>query len=293
MLFILQHYELNVNEIVQVVDMIQSGVSRHLKILLESGLLKSRKEGSFTYYSAAFDTDVEPLFQMVEKQLSLEKLNQKDLEKSAQMLTIRQDRTKRFFSTVAPQWDRLKREVLGDFDLNAAIKERIQFNGHVSDVGCGTGELIETLQASTRHKLIGIDSSPEMLEQARLRLTGVPKTELRLGEAEYLPMKNQEIDTAVMSMVLHHIPQPKRSIAEVYRVIRPGGQFILSDFEKHDNESIKEIIGGEWLGFEKQLIYDWLAQEGFAEPSVESFRVNHGLMINIFIAKKPHVEEKI
>ena len=52
LLYVLSKYELNVNEIVLVVDMIQSGVSRHLRILLEAGLLVSRKEGSYIYYSA-------------------------------------------------------------------------------------------------------------------------------------------------------------------------------------------------------------------------------------------------
>ena len=52
LLNILNQYELNVNEIVSIVDMIQSGVSRHLKILLEAGLLVLRKDGSFIYYAA-------------------------------------------------------------------------------------------------------------------------------------------------------------------------------------------------------------------------------------------------
>ena len=287
LLIVLQQYELNVNEIVLVVDMIQSGVSRHLKILLESGLLISRKDGSFIYYSAAKNSVVKTIVSMVDQSGEKEAIAQKDLEKSQEMIKIRQNRTKRFFKTVAPQWDRLKKEVLGDFDLNAMIKKQGPFHGNISDLGCGTGELIEILSKESSQKLIGIDSSPEMLEQARLRFSGTGNAELRLGELEHLPMKNKEIDTAVMNMVLHHISQPERPIAEVYRVLKPGGLFILSDFEKHDQEKIKQIIGGSWLGFEKEKITNWLKNNGFNLLKIDSYQVNHGLNINVFTAQKP------
>jgi len=292
LLYVLQHYELNVNEIVLVVDMIQSGVSRHLKILMESGLLTSRRDGSFIYYSAAQNDAVKMILSLVDQSLEKEAIAGKDLATSREMIKIRQNRTKRFFKTVAPQWDRLKKEVLGEVDLNAVIKEKISFHGTISDLGCGTGELIDVLSEETSHKLIGIDYSPEMLEQARLRLSGTGNAELRLGELEHLPMKNQEIDTAILNMVLHHISQPELPIAEVYRVLKPGGLFVLSDFEKHDREEIKEIIGGAWLGFEKETIKTWLTDAGFHLKTVDAYPVNHNLMINVFTAKKPPIQEK-
>jgi len=291
LLYVLQHYELNVNEIVLVVEMIQSGVSRHLKILMESGLLTSRRDGSFIYYSAAQNDAVKMILSLVDQSLEKEAIAGKDLATSREMIKIRQNRTKRFFKTVAPQWDRLKKEVLGEVDLNAVIKEKISFHGTISDLGCGTGELIDVLSEETSHKLIGIDYSPEMLEQARLRLSGTGNAELRLGELEHLPMKNQEIDTAILNMVLHHISQPELPIAEVYRVLKPGGLFVLSDFEKHDREEIKEIIGGSWLGFEKETIKTWLTDAGFHLKTVDAYPVNHNLMINVFTAKKPPIQE--
>ncbi|MBC2705452.1 metalloregulator ArsR/SmtB family transcription factor [Desulfobacula sp.] len=293
LLYVLQHYELNVNEIVLVVDMIQSGVSRHLKILMESGLLTSRRDGSFIYYSAVKNDAVKTVLSLVDQSLEKEEIAGKDLATSREMIKIRQNRTKRFFKTVAPQWDRLKKEVLGDFDLNSMMKEKISFYGNISDLGCGTGELIDVLSEETSHKLIGIDYSPEMLEQARLRLSGTGNAELRLGELEHLPMKNQEIDTAIMNMVLHHISQPELPIAEVYRVLKPEGLFILSDFEKHDKEEIKEIIGGSWLGFEKEKIKTWLIEAGFHLTLVDSYPVNHDLIINVFTAQKPLIQEKL
>jgi ArsR family transcriptional regulator len=238
------------------------------------------------YYAAADNELMRAVVSLVNQSPEQDEILGRDLEKAREMIIIRQDRTKRFFKTVAPQWDRLKREVLGDFDLNSRIREKIRFQGNVSDLGCGTGELIQQLAHEGLDKLIGIDSSPEMLDQARLRLSGTPNAELRLGELEHLPMKNREIDTAVMNMVLHHISQPELPIAEAYRVLKPGGLFVLSDFEKHDQEKIKKILGGSWLGFDQEKILHWLAAEGFVVKSVEAYRVHHQLTINLFLAQK-------
>ena len=286
LLNMLNVHELNVNEIVSIVEMIQSGVSRHLKILMESGLLISRKEGSFIYYSAAHNSHNGDLIRLVCERARIEPICQEDLEKAAHSIDIRKNRSKRFFKTVAPQWDRLKREVLGKFDLNQFIQKQITPGASIADLGCGTGELLLSLHKKGANHLIGVDSSPEMLEQAKLKLYNAKRLELRLGEVEYLPMKDQEIDTVIMSMVLYHIIQPQKALKEIFRVLKPGGSFILADFEKHDRENIKEIIGGSWLGFETQKLQAWLREAGFEKIEFTRHGVEKGLSINIFSVEK-------
>ncbi len=283
---LLTHFELNVNEIVMVVGMIQSGVSRHLKILVDSGLLTSRKDGSFTYFSTIKNQETQSLIGLVSQKKETDALFEHDLESAREMLHIRQNRTKRFFKSVAPKWDRLKKEVFGELDLNGLIINKVPVCNVISDLGCGTGELLELLLPQSQNKMIGIDSSPEMLDQARIRLSKNENVELRLGELEHLPMKNKEIDGAVMNMVLHYISQPGLAINEVYRTLRPGGIFVLSDFEKHDQETIKEIMGESWLGFEQQEVEAWLTDAGFIVKTIDSKPVNHNLNINIFTAQK-------
>jgi len=286
LLHILNEVELSVNEIVSIVDMIQSGVSRHLKILLESGLLVSRKEGSFMYYCASRHSETRALITLACSRIQDAPLFQLDLEKARQIITIRKNRTKRFFSTVAPQWEGLKKEVLGNFNLNAVLKQQVLGRRSIADLGCGTGELLGQLVEDTSQKLIGVDASPEMLEQARIKLPDDRSIELRLGEVEYLPMKDQEVDTVVMSMVLYHIFQPEKAIHEVFRVLRPGGMFLLADFKHHDQEDIKNIIGGTWLGFKKKQVEEWLIQSGFGIASMDAYAVERGLSIHLFTARK-------
>jgi ArsR family transcriptional regulator len=208
-----------------------------------------------------------------------------DLQRAKQSITLRKNRTKRFFRTVAPQWDRLKKEVLGNFDLNGVLRQ-MALGDKVADLGCGTGEMLGSLFPENKKKLIGVDSSPEMLEQARIKLPGLNAIDLRLGELENLPMKNQEVNIVIMSMVLYHIFEPEKSIHEVFRVLKPGGLFLLADFEKHDQENIKEIIGGSWLGFDKQQINAWLSTCGFTQNSFNRYEVEKGLCINLYAAKK-------
>lgn len=286
LLHILNEVELNVNEIVSIVDMIQSGVSRHLKILLESGLLKARKEGSFMYYSANTHPDNQSLIRLACSRVRTDPVCALDIEKARQIIMIRKNRTKRFFSTVAPQWEGLKKEVLGSFNLNQVLTQRIGTPQGIADLGCGTGELLGRLVQNHTGVLIGVDASPEMLEQARIKLPDIRSIELRLGEVEYLPMKDQEVDAVVMSMVLYHILQPEKAIQEVFRVLRPGGIFLLADFEHHDQESIKDIIGGNWLGFEKNQVETWLMKSGFQLQAMERFAVERGLHIQLFSAEK-------
>lgn len=285
LLNILYQYELNVNEIVSIVDMIQSGVSRHLKILLEAGLLVLRKDGSFIYYTTNKAGDSLSLINLACSRLEQETVCVMDLQRAKQSITLRKNRTKRFFRTVAPQWERLKKEVLGAFDLNGILKQ-MALGDKVADLGCGTGEMLGSLFQENKKKLIGVDSSPEMLEQARIKLPGLNAIDLRLGELENLPMKDQEVSIVIMSMVLYHIFEPEKSIHEVFRVLKPGGLFLLADFEKHDQENIKEIIGGSWLGFDKQQINGWLSTCGFTLNSFNRYEVEKGLCINLYAAQK-------
>lgn len=290
LLYVLHQYELNVNEIVQVVDMVQSGVSRHLKILLDSGLVTARKDGSFTYYSALRSEFINIFKALADQSLEMTEISM-DLVKAGEMIKIRQSQTRRFFKTVAPHWEQLKRQVLGNFDINEKILEQISLKGNIADLGCGTGELIERLSGYTRFRIIGVDSSPEMLEEARLKLLGKDNTELRLGELEHLPMRNKQIHTAIMNMVLHHISQPELPLREVFRILIPGGVFILTDFDLHDQVKIRELLGGAWSGFAREKIETWLTETGFDLKKADSYPVNQGLKIHIFTSQKPKIQE--
>lgn len=286
LLNILMHHEMSVNEIVALMDMGQSRISRHLKVLTDSGLLECRRDGAWAFYSAVgnnnagrFSDSIRPLFQS-EQQLV------EDLEAAYHLVTERSIKSRNFFNSIASEWNDLKQKVLGDFDLNQAILDCVDTCRFAVDLGCGTGELLAGLRKKADFA-VGIDSSRKMLAQAeKLFSNDKENLELRLGELEHLPVGNNEADFAVISMVMHHLANPEKVAMEVSRILKAGGIFIIADFEKHTNEEMRKKYGDRWLGFSKDEIRIILKHSGFETQEIKTFKLKQSINLNITIARK-------
>ncbi len=283
---ILTSHELNVNEIVDVLQMGQSRISRHLKILADCRLLNWRRDGSFVYYQAEQDEDKRLLMAFISRYDRDTDKYSTDLQRSEIIVADRKQRTRSFFSRMAASWDDLKREIFGDFNLNRALFERFPRVDTAVDLGCGTGDLL-SFMAEKADTAIGVDSSPEMLALAKKRLgyTG-EKCDFRLGEIEHLPIKNREADFAVINMVLQHIAVPAAGIVEANRILKPGGILLIADLDKHNSENVRERFGGQWMGFAKKEIEKWLTDADFTVTDLHSYKVRLGLYVNVFTAEK-------
>jgi ubiquinone/menaquinone biosynthesis C-methylase UbiE len=97
--------------------------------------------------------------------------------------------------------------------------------GVALDAACGTGRFAEFLSARG-HRVIGVDSSPDMLAYARRR---VPDGEFRLGELDRLPLSDDSVDVITCALALEHVPRLEPVLAEFARVLRPGGDLVISD----------------------------------------------------------------
>ena len=95
------------------------------------------------------------------------------------------------------------------------------------DVGCGTGFLLELLSSQKAAQYTGLDLSPEMIKMAEKKT--IPGTEFTVGSAEALPFADGSFDVVTCSQSFHHYPHPKKAMAEAWRVLKPGGLYILSD----------------------------------------------------------------
>ena len=129
LLGVLARHELNVGEIVQVMDMGQSRISRHLKILMDAGLVGCQRHGLWAFYSAAASNGSRALLAAVLEGLSDLPEHRLDLDAAAQVLSERRQSTTRFFDGVASDWKRLSREMLGDFELGQAILGSLESSG--------------------------------------------------------------------------------------------------------------------------------------------------------------------
>ena len=284
LLNILLHHELSVNEIVGLMEMGQSRISRHLKILTDAGLLACRRDGVWAFYSTVTEGEGQGFIDAVGYLFDDDPVFAADLSQASRIVEERRLTTRRFFNTIAPEWDLLKLDILGDFDLNAAICEQVGRCGVVADLGCGTGDLLVRLKAGAA-RAIGVDSSPRMLEEARKRFSeAAGAVELRLGELEHLPLSDGEADCAVLSMALHHIDEPAGALREVARTLGAGGSLVIADFDKHGNETMRKTYGDRWLGFSRAEMERFLSGAGFTLEDVSAFPLRQSLTLCIYRA---------
>ncbi|WP_461209615.1 ArsR/SmtB family transcription factor [Desulfocurvus sp. DL9XJH121] len=288
---ILLEHELSVGELVEVLGMSQPRVSRHLKILAEAGLVTPRRDGQWVFYRAAEEGPGRGWLLAVGPLLAAEGELDADAAAAASAVAGRRGRSERFFERHADSWDRLCQETLGGFDLAEELVRRMPEVATAVDLGCGTGRLLARMRGRAG-ALIGVDSSQPMLERARANLGGDgPGLSLRIGDLEHLPLADGEADLAVMSLALHHLPSPQGGIREAWRVLAPGGTFLLADFEPHQREDLREHAGDHWLGFEPSRVSGWLQGEGFVIRKNDRLSLPSGLVLRLFEAEKHSTKE--
>ena len=286
LLNLLLRHELNVNEIVSVMDMGQSRVSRHLKILTDCGLLKSRRDGLCVFYSAAGEGRGGRFNEQFREFLAADEELARDYTGMKSVLDEGFREKARFFDSMAPDWNGVRRAIIGDLDISSEITGRLGKCGVAADLGCGTGELLPLLRLKAK-LVIGVDKSPRMLEEAEKRLAQNGKgIELRIGEMEHLPMRDRETDAAVINMVLHYLESPAAAVQEAGRVLAGGGTLIVVDLDKHQNEEMRKKYEHRWLGFPRKTVERWLSDAGFMPVEFAQFDAQGDLTINMFVSAK-------
>ena len=285
LLFILNRFELNVNELVRFLGMGQSRVSRHLKILADAGLLHSRREGLWVFYSAATEGEGRKFIDAVAPFLAAGSFAADDMALASCIIEERASKTSQFFNTIALVWDSMSRDILGSFQLEEEVLALMPQRCRTAvDLGCGTGGMLECLlrRADTA---IGVDGAPSMLELARRRFVdSQERVSLRIGDLEHLPLRDGEADFVSINLVLHHLTNPGTVLRETRRVLEPGGVLVLSDFDRHDDESLRTDYGDRWLGFDSATIGEFLQEADFRLEESYSKPVEKNLSIHMYKA---------
>ncbi len=284
---VLLHGPYSVAELQQILDMGQSRVSRHLKLLSEAGLARVRREGTWAYYEAVGEKSERAVSQQIELIREVAGGLPNASEDEARRLVCLEKRrqiSQAFHERVASKWSRLREDLFGDGLVIERTIEQIENAAVVADLGCGAGELLGLL-ATRADKVIGVDSSTGMLEQARLAVLRVDadcEIELRLGSLEHLPLADGEVDAALINMVLHHLADPPAVLREVRRILKKSGRLVICDFARHDQEWMREKYGDQWLGFTDQELKRFLEQAGMATLSMEHYQAPRaGLVVAV------------
>lgn len=267
LLLVLEDAEFTVSELCSILQLPQSTVSRHLKVLTDDGWLVSTPDGTSRRYQMAAELDESTgrLWEVVREQVEEMLAARQDARRVETVQASRHSRSREFFAEAAGEWDERRRELFGArADLHSLLG-LLDRDWVVGDLGCGTGSLTEVLAPFVR-RVIGVDRSEAMLEAGRERLASrgnLDNVELRRGELESLPLDDDALDVAVMYLVLHYVVEPERVLSEVARVLRPGGRLLVADMTPHDREGYRNEMGHVWLGFSKDRLRGWLRSAGY------------------------------
>jgi len=267
-LLLLDRHELTVSELCGIMQLPQSTVSRHLKALADSGWIAARAEGTSRLYTMTrgLEPAARRLWLLVREQVGASTAAAQDQRRLQAVLAERRTASQEFFSSSAGHWDRVRDELFGDRFHLAALAAFAERSWVVGDLGCGTGQVSAAL-APFVARIVAVDASAAMLQAAKKRLHGIDTIDLRRGELEALPIDDGRLDAATLMLVLHHVPEPERALAEVARVLVPGGRVLMVDMLPHDRESYRQQMGHVWLGFSEDHVREMLADAGFEETA--------------------------
>jgi ArsR family transcriptional regulator len=266
-LLLLEKHELTVSELCSVLQLPQSSVSRHLKTLADDDWVASRRDGTSRFYTMPLDdldSGASRLWPLIREQVEGTAAAGHDERRLTGVLARRRATSQQFFATAAAGWDRLRGELFGDSFYLWAVLGLIDRSLVVGDLGCGTGQLAETIAPHVK-RVIAVDGSSEMLDAARRRLGMVPNVDVRQGDLEALPLVDGELDAAMLSLVLHYSPDPARALSEVARVIRNDGRILIVDMLPHEREEYQQQMGHVWLGFAEKQMAKFLTGAGFSD----------------------------
>lgn len=264
---LLARAELAVQELVAITGLQQSRVSNHLSLLKRAGVVRDRREGTWSFHSLIdpsadgpltpqlFAAAIEPYF------ASPQWLP--DAQALAAVLDQRRRKSRETHDGLAARWS----DVGQDFAIGTLRAEMLAAawpcGTEVADLGCGTGFLANWLAERGAH-VFAVDHSEGMLARAR-EATAAARLEFRRGELDALPLGDGEVDAAFSSLVWHHLPDHGAAAREVFRVLRPGGRVVVADLLPHDREWMRETMGDLRLGLRTEQVIAALARAGFHE----------------------------
>ena len=265
---------LNVSELTGILGLAQSGVSRHLGMLKDAGLVLEQREGGYAFYrlSPALQDGTNgfgALWPLLRQHFDQTSRTPEGRADDARLEEVRRLRKENFEQHGGP--DARARQLVPGRSWAAWARAL----GHllpplrVADLGCGDGYL--TIEASRwASRVIAIDRSQTVLDRARdlARRRKVANITWRRGEIERLPVGDASVDVAILSQALHHAEHPGKALSEAARIVVPGGRVLVLDLREHDQEWVAARLGDRWRGFSDAKLAQLLETAGLSHVTV-------------------------
>ncbi len=264
LLLMLEQQELSVSELCGIVQLPQSTVSRHLKLLADDGWVANRREGTNQLYRIERER-WEParlkLWDWVRDQADTP-TTELDRQRLVQVLAER-SRSEAFFSSTAEQWDKLRIELFGEQLDSYVLAATLPAEAVVAELGCGSAPLSYLVAPHVR-QVFAIDNSSAMLAAAKQRLCGVKNVQLELSSLTELTLASNCLDMAWLVLVLPYLTEPESVLTEAARVLKRNSPLILIDLLPHERAQYRQEMGHVRLGVSRDELSRWLSAAGLS-----------------------------
>jgi ubiquinone/menaquinone biosynthesis C-methylase UbiE/DNA-binding transcriptional ArsR family regulator len=290
LLALLAKSELTVTELTQILGQSQPRVSRHLKLMAGAGLIDRFREGTWVFYRLGDRGAGAALARALLRLLPPDDQGLvRDLDGLAAITRARGEAANAYFAANAADWDRIRSLHVPEAQVEAALLDLAGSDpvDEFLDIGTGTGRILALLGPRARRGL-GLDLSHEMLSMARATLdaAGLRQCQVRHGDMYRMPLNPGQIDLAVMHQVLHFAHDPALAMAEIARVLAPGGRALIADFAPHDLEHLRDVHAHRRLGFTEAEVVGWCRAAGL-EARLARQLAGDPLTVSIWVATKP------
>ncbi|MAO58833.1 MAG: ArsR family transcriptional regulator [Alcanivorax sp.] len=278
-------------ELCEIMAMKQSGMSHHLKVLAQAGLVERRREGNSIFYRRRLpppQAPTERLHAALFEELDGRALDAGTGERLTGVQAQRAAQSRAFFARHADGLPR-QQELIAEYDQYAEqaceLLDRALAStpaGLALEIGPGDGRFLGPLAARFR-RVLALDNSEAMLEQARRRVTGAGLTNVELvcGEWPQDGRRLPKADAVVLNMVLHHLPSPAGALAAAADQLTDGGVLVLSDLCRHDQRWAYDACGDFWLGFDEADLVDWAGRAGLALRESLFLAMRNGFQVQV------------
>jgi SAM-dependent methyltransferase len=259
--------ELTVTEISRVINQSQPRTSRHLRLLVDAGILERAPEGAFVYYRLAEDSPAAGLAHRVTAAAPTnDAIIAADLAALSRVRQARIEAATAYRSAHADELEGLRELYVGEAAVERALLDMLIGEGPIGrllDIGTGTGRILELLAPHTEQS-VGLDVDHDMLQLARAALgeAQLSRAAVRHGDLHRPPFEAGSFDVAVMHHVLHLLDAPDSAIEDAARLLRPGGRLLVADFATHGLERLRSEHGHRCLGIADREMLSWAEQAG-------------------------------
>ena len=275
-------------ELAQIFAVGQSGMSHHLKVLAQAGLVATRREGNAIFYRRAL-AQPGALGGVLQAAL-LEEVDRLEppaevRARIAQVHARRADASRDFFARMAGSFQ-ARQDLIANIaqyrDSLLALIDALGFGPTATaiEVGPGDGAFLPEL-ARRFARVTALENSPEMLELARQRCErdGLANVELCLADALDTPM--HQADCVVMNMVLHHFAAPAEALRALAGLVKPGGSLVITELCSHDQSWARDACGDVWLGFDQDDLARWATAVGLLPGESVYIGLKNGFQIQL------------